>query len=235
MWNVNTNGLARAAAGTTLGVWLLCTTTTTAHAQPVQYMDKGESTTRRVVPVWTGYHLKAHPGWSLGIESYAGLGVLSATEGSRGHALAGGLSRLRIGYLEAGAGLQVSDLAVVRWRQAGGFIGAFLPLVNWVDIDATIGLAQRTYLNADDRYGPGGLDLKTPAITFRLGFSDRVIDEQFGLRLGAALLFDADLKRKEAPWSYVVPGQETVTGTTHVGGFSTALVVTLGFDVAFRR
>jgi hypothetical protein len=131
--------------------------------------------------------------------------------------------------------MQVSDLALVRWRETGGFVGAFLPLVNWVDIDLAVGLAQRAYLNADDRYGPGGLDLKIPALTFRIGFTDRVIDERFGLRLGAALLMDADLRRKEAAWAYTVPGQDTVIGTTHVGGFSTALVATLGFDVAFRR
>ena len=185
--------------------------------------------------MWTGYHLKSSPGISIGLESYAGLAVMSDSDASRGHAIAGGLSRLRISNLEMGAGLEVSDLALVRWRQVGGFIGAYLPLVNWVDVDATMGLAQRVYLNGDDRYGPGGLDLRSPTLTFRLGFSNRLIDEQLGLRLGAAVLVDADLKHQQASWQYVQQGQPTVGGTTSAGGYSVGLAVCVGFDVMLRR
>lgn len=228
----NTSGRARWAASLAVGGWLFCMSAT-AMAQDND--TPAHAQTRGAVPMWTGYHLKSVPGWSIGLEPYAGLGVLSASDGSRGHAVAGGISRVRISYFEMGAGLEVSDLAVVKWKQVGGFVGVFLPLVNWVDIDAAVGLAQRSYLNADERYGSGGLDLKTSTLTFRLGFSDRVIDERFGLTLGASLLFDADLKHKSATWQYIVQNQPTVSGQTQVGGYTTALVATLGFDVAFRR
>jgi hypothetical protein len=233
--NGNVSVLARTALGTLACAGLV------ALSSPAlaQEGDDGNNTavsSRRGVPVWTGYHLKSTPGWSIGLETYAGLGVLVDQDVSRGHALAGGLSRFQLSYLEAGGVLEVSDLSVVRWRKVGGFVGAYLPLVNWVDIHATVGLAQRAYSNPDDRYGAGGLALKTSTLTFRLGFSDRVIDERFGLRIGAALLVDADLKRQAAHWSYSQLGvQESVTGNTNVGGFSTGIVVTLGFDVAFRR
>jgi len=230
--NANTSGRARWAAGMAVGGWLLCMSATALAQDNDAYANEQ---TRGAVPMWTGYHLKSVPGWSIGLEPYAGLGVLSAGDGSRGHALAGGISRLRISYFEMGAGLEVSDLALVEWKQIGGFVGVFLPMVNWVDIDAAVGLAQRSYLNGDDRYGLGGLDLKTSTLTFRLGFSDRVIDERFGLTLGASLLFDADLKHKTATWAYQEPNMLPVVGQTQVGGYTTALVATLGFDVAFRR
>jgi hypothetical protein len=225
-------GLARSAFGLATCTGLLCALTSTAHAQDPRATSSGS---RRLEPVWTGYHLKSSPGISLGLESYAGLAVMADSDGSRGHAITGGLSRLRINYLELGAGLQVSDLALVRWRQVGGFVGAYLPLVNWVDVDTTVGLSQRTYLNGDERYGPGGLDLRSPTLNFRLGFSDRLIDEQLGFRLGAALLVDVDFKHQHASWQYAQQGQETVTGATSAGGYSVGLVVCLGFDVMLRR
>jgi|GEM_PF-3295307 len=232
-WRTHLTGRARFAMAASAGV-LVLTVSSTALAQ--QSDEAQVLAARRGLPVWTGYRLKSAPGWSIGLETYAGLSVLADTDGSRGHALAGGLSRLQLSYFQMGGVLEVSDLSVLRWRKLGGFVGAHLPLVNWVDLEATVGLAQRAYSSPDDRYGPGGLALKAPTLMFRLGFSDRVIDERFGLRLGAALLFDADLKRQKAPWSYSQLGlQEAVTGETSVGGFSTALVVTLGFDVAFRR
>ena len=190
---------------------------------------------RRLEPVWTGYHLKRNPGMSIGLEANAGLAVLADDDGSRGHAIAGGLSRMRISYFEFGAGLQVSDTALVRWRQVGGFVGAYLPLVNWVDADTTVGLSQRTYSSGEDRYGPGGLKLRSPTFNFRLGFSDRLIDEQLGFRLGAALLVDVDLKHQKKAWEYTQPQQPTVTGETSAGGYTVGLVVCVGFDVMLRR
>jgi hypothetical protein len=207
--------------------------TGTASAQSGQ-ADLSSNDGRAAKPI-EGFHLQPNPGWSLGLESYAGLAVLATGDGTRGHGIVGGLSRLRLKYFEMGARLEVSDLATVRWQQVGGFVGAYLPITNWVDIDTTVGLAQRTYLSPDVRYGAGGMDVHDPAITLRLGFSDRPVDGLFGLRVGAALLVDIDLKHSEAAWTYNPDGRNIVTGTTAIGGASVGLVICLGLDVAFRR
>jgi hypothetical protein len=205
----------------------------TASAQPAQ--SESEWVQGNASQPFKGFYLKSSPGWSLGLEAYAGLAVLTGGDATRGHGMAGGLSRLRTGYFEAGAGFEMSDLAIERWRQMGGFVGTYLPILHWVDIDATVGLAQRNYLNPDKRYGPGGLDVKGAALTFRLGFSDRPISDEFGLRLGAALLVDVDLKHHEVPWTYDLGAQGVVSATSHFGGVSAGIAVCLGFDVAFGR
>lgn len=206
-----------------------------AHAQSAQAQAQSSSSEGHALPLDEGFHLKNKPGWSLGLEAYAGIGVLASSDATRGHGIAGGLSRLRFGYFELGAGLEVSDLAVERWQQVGGFAGAFLPVTNWVDIDATVGLGERNYLSPDARYGPGGLDTRLPAMTLRLGFSDRPVDELFGFRVGAALLVGIDLTHRDIEWQYNPDGKNIVTGTTPVGGVSVGMAVCLGFDVAFRR
>lgn len=215
------------------GIWgVLCANPTSANAQETR-REVGYS--QRAIPVWTGYHLKKSPGWSLGLEAYAGIGVLADSDGTRGHELAGGQSILRISYVQMGASMEAGGVELVGWHKVGGFLGAYLPLVNWVDVDASVGLAKRTYFNGSQRYGAGGLEASTAALTFRLGFTDRLIDERFGLRLGGALLFDADLRHKSASWTYEAAGQQTSTGTTPVGGYTVGLAATVGFDVAFRR
>ncbi len=183
-----------------------------------------------------GFYLKRSPGWSIGMETYAGIAVLSSAEGSLGHAMAGGLSRVRLGYVEMGVGVELSDMTTERWQQVGGFVGAYLPIAHWVDFDTTVGLAKRSYLNPDTRYGPGGLDVRGATLTYRLGFSDRPVSDLFGLRLGAALLIDVDLSHHDVPWQYYLgPILGTVSSTSHFGGVTTGLVACLGFDVAFRQ
>lgn len=207
--------------------------TRSANAQPAQ--TESEWAQGNASQPFTGFHLRSNPGWSLGLEGYAGLAVLTGGDATRGHGVAGGLSRLRTGYFEVGAGFEMSDLAIERWRQIGVFVGSYLPILHWVDIDATVGLAQRNYLSPDVRYGPGGLDVKGAALTFRLGFSDRPISDVFGLRLGAALLVDVDLKHHEVPWTYDLGQQGIVSSTSRFGGLSAGIAMCLGFDVAFGR
>jgi hypothetical protein len=188
----------------------------------------------RMKPRITGIHLDTQTGWSLGLEGYAGLATLSTNEGTKGHALVGGLSRARIGFAEIGAGLELSDDAGERWRTFGGSVGAYLPFTNWVDIDATLGLALRSYVSSDGRYGPTGATARTPALTMRLGVSDRTVEGLIGPRLGAALLVGIDLKHPDVTWSYGVPGKTPVVGVSHFGGVTAALVVSFGFDLALR-
>jgi hypothetical protein len=60
----------------------------------------------------------------------------------------------------------------------------------------------------------------------------------FGARLGGELVAAMDLQRPEATWKYQ-GGTEAepieLHGTTPVSGFSIGLVLSTGFDVAFRR
>src|ERR1700690_1152715 len=199
------------AAGVSVALAVLLGLTRAASAQSAE--TESQWVQGNASQPFTGFYLKTAPGWSLGLESYAGLAVLTGGDATRGHGFVGGLSRLRFGYFEVGAGLEVSDYAPERWQQVGGFVGTYLPIVHWVDIDASVGLAQRNYLNPDKRYGPGGLDVKGSALTFRLGFSDRPISDEFGLRLGAALLVDIDLKHHEVPWMYDLGAQGIVSAT----------------------
>jgi len=201
---------------------------------PALAQSTGEFTasSRNEAQEWKGFLLKRNPGWSIGLEPYAGIAVLVNSDETRGHGITGGVSRVRIGYVEFGASLELSDVAIERWRQLGVFVGAFLPMVNWIDFDTSIGIAQRAYLSSDTRYGPGGFDVRGAALTYRLGFSDRILDDTFGLRLGGALLVSGDLSHHEVPWLYEVT-RTTVSGSTPLGGVSIALAVCLGFDVAF--
>lgn len=186
----------------------------------------------------TGVRLEPKPGFSLGLGAYGGLALLMTRDGRHPHTLAGLLSRARYGYFELGAVLELTDQAPEQWRSVGGFVGAWLPYRNWVDFELAAGIAVRRHLNASPRYGPGGYDLQSPAFTLRLGVSDRTSESLFGARLGGELVAALDLEKREAEWEYQLgsdadPG--VVRGITPVSGFSLGLVLSTGFDVAFKR
>jgi hypothetical protein len=233
-----------AAEGRTcgLGRWSVCLLcagtiaieTTNASAQPMAEDPSIRMQPVRPIPELADIHLDTKSGWSAGLEGYAGLTTLSTDGGTKGHALAGGITRGRFSYVELGAALEVSDNAGERWRSLGGFAGAYLPFTNWVDIDATIGFGMRTYVSTDRSYGPTGTSVSVPALMLRLGVSDRVVEGLVGPRLGAALLVGFDLKHGNVDWSYTIPGEARFTGTSQFGGITAGLVMTLGFDVALR-
>jgi hypothetical protein len=120
-----------------------------------------------------GIALQPAPGFSLGLAAYGGLALLVTRDTNRPHALAGVLSRARYGYAEIGAVIELSDRAPDEWRSVGGFVGAWLPYRNWVDFELAAGLAYRRYLSTDHRYGAAGYEVQSPALTLRLGLSDR--------------------------------------------------------------
>src|SRR5512145_2964383 len=88
--------------------------------------DSTSTTPSRSRPA-TGIRVDTHSGWSVGLEGYTGMGTLFTAEGTKGHVIAGGVSRLRISYVEAGGVLEISDESTERWRSIGGFLGAYLP------------------------------------------------------------------------------------------------------------
>ncbi len=185
-------------------------------------------------PRITGIHLDLKSGWSVGLEGYAGLTTFSNSEGTKGRAITGGLTRVRWQYVEIGAAVEASDYDRDRWRKFGGFAGAYFPFTNWVDIDATLGLGMRNYATSDLRYGPSGAAVSVPSLTLRLGLSDRPFSTLIGPRIGAALLVGVDLSRRDVAWSYEVAGM-TIEGVTRFGGITAGLVMNFGFDVAVRE
>jgi hypothetical protein len=169
---------------------------------------------------------------------YGGLALHDTARGGVAHLFAGAVGRLRINYVELGGNIEVSDRVQESWRLLGGFVGGYIPFENWVDLELAVGAGLRHYLNPDQRYGTGGFDVKVPAITLRAGFSDRLGEGIFGLRLGGEILFGFDLKREKATWTYsytdVSDSSQIMTGTTKVGGTSIGIAVSAVLDVAPR-
>jgi hypothetical protein len=178
-----------------------------------------------------------NPGWSMGLEGYAGLSTLFGTDTRGAYSLAGGTLRGRYRHYAAGGYFELTDSLSGGgdWQNFGGFAGAWLPYRNWVDFEIAVRLGGRRYSDSDLRFGPGGYKLWTPALGLALGVSDRAAKGRWGGRVGSQLIATYDLKQRNRPWQVSSrdpnTGMENVaSGSSHVGGLSLQLVVTLGFD-----
>ena len=147
-------------------------------------------------------HIDRARGTSVSLGPYGGLALHDTARGGVAHLFVGAVGRVRINYVELGGNLEISDRVQESWRLLGGFVGGYIPFENWVDLELAVGAGLRHYLNPDQRYGSGGFDVKVPVITLRAGFSDRLGQGVFGVRLGGELLFGFDLKRENATWTY---------------------------------
>jgi hypothetical protein len=189
------------------------------------------------LPLEPEIHFESEPGWGVGIDARAGIGILTRSDARGAFAFAGGLLRAHYRYFEAGGFYDHADDSPAggTFSHFGGFVGAWLPFHNWVDFEAALGLGSRRYVDTDPRYGAGGYDKASAALSLTLGVSDRVHGEWLGGRVGGQLVLTDDLGQSERPWRFVDQGTAgdpiVTTGTTHVGGLSLALVFTLGFDV----
>lgn len=172
--------------------------------------------------------------FGIGLDAYTGLALLSRDGEAQSHALVGGLSRLRVGYFQLGAAIELSDRSADRYRSIGGFVGAFLPYRNWIDVELAAGVTARRYINPDQSYGPAGYDLGLPAITLKLGISDRSSEAVLAARLGAAIVAALDLGRHDAAWRYELAPGIFEEGNTRIGGVSIGIVASAGFDVGVR-
>jgi hypothetical protein len=188
--------------------------------------------------------LEARPRWSAGLEGYAGIAAQWTSGEDRAHGLVGGLARVRFSFVQVGGTFETTDSGEAtglnepiqeHWRAVGGFAGVWLPYRHWVDVDASLGLSSRSYINPSQIYGPGGFDRSGTLLTFRLGVSDRATERLFGVRVGAALVGGIDLQRHSPAWhrQFLLPGGGVgdTTGTTEIGGVSIALVVGAGFEL----
>jgi hypothetical protein len=188
-------------------------------------------------PVLVEIGLEDEPGWSIGVDAYAGLSTLFGTDTRGAYSLAGGILRGRFRYYEGGVYYEATDTLSGGgdWQNVGGFAGAWLPYRNWVDFEIAARLGARRYSDDDLRFGPSGYELWSPTLGLVLGVSDRASKGRWGGRIGSQLVATYDLKQRDRPWelSSVDPDtgvQSVASGKSHVGGFSIQLVVTLGFD-----
>jgi hypothetical protein len=188
-------------------------------------------------PTLVEIEFEDNPGWSIGIDAYAGLSSLFGTDTRGAYSLAGGILRGRYRYYQGGAYYEATDTLSGggEWQNVGGFAGAWLPYRNWVDFEIAARLGARRYSDRDLRFGPSGYELWSPALGLVLGVSDRASKGRWGGRIGSQLIATYDLKQRDRAWqvSSLDPNtgmQSVASGTSHVGGFSIQLVVTLGFD-----
>jgi len=174
---------------------------------------------------------------ALTAEAYTGLSVLRTRVAFWAHAVGGGQVRLRLGLLEVGGFYERSDHQEQgEFRAAGAFAGVALPYRNWVDLHGAVSFGKRTHHEEDERYGPSGYAVSSPVLGLRAGISDRSGSGTVGVRLGFELRVDVDWRRHRVPWrvEYPVAGAEPIvfSGVTDAGGMTTAMVVTVGLDVA---
>ncbi|HKO93467.1 MAG TPA: hypothetical protein VJU61_20075, partial [Polyangiaceae bacterium] len=147
-----------------------------APAAPAPVMVDADPDEDQAPPLLTldsGPRLERSSGFGIGLEAYGGLALLMTSDEANSHAMVGALSRVRFGFVQLGAVLELSDTSEGRWRSVGAFVGGYLPFRNWVDFDGAVGFAMRHHINPDQRYGSGGYDVNLPSVTLRLGFSDR--------------------------------------------------------------
>ncbi|HVU05648.1 MAG TPA: hypothetical protein VHE30_28060 [Polyangiaceae bacterium] len=175
-------------------------------------------------------------GFAVGLEGYGGLNAGTTRGESRAHAFAGADLRLRLHYAQVGAFYEGSDLDVAgRYRAIGGFAGVWFPYSRWVDVEGSVGLASRAYVNDGPEYGPGGLDVKTPELVLRAGVSDRTTERLLGARIGGAIVFGADLGSRDVTFHKTFVDSEGVahdtSGTTAVGGVTIGIVIALGLEL----
>jgi hypothetical protein len=184
-----------------------------------------------------GFELDPPSKFGVGLEGYAGIGTEFTSGDEQAHGLVGGLLRGRFHYVQIGATYEITD-AVGHWRAIGGYAGAFLPFYRWIDVDASVGVSARTYVDPNSMYGEGGLKETVPSLTFRFGVSDRLTNRLVSPRVGAVLALAFDLARRDVAWRHEYAlengGTSVTTGTTAIGGISIGLLVNLGFEVGAR-
>ncbi len=178
-------------------------------------------------------HVAGAPMLSVGVDGYAGMGVLASGSRADAHALGGGVLRLRSSYAQLGGFAEAANLPQDNLQGYGALMGGWLPFANWLTFDLMFGAGRHTYQNTDRRYGANGYKIQSWFGTVRLGVSDRT-HGIFGLRTGAMLFASLDITPTDISWRYGPANDKTkqVTGVRRVGGFAVGVAVTAGFDIA---
>jgi hypothetical protein len=178
------------------------------------------------------------PGWAVGLDAFGGLAALMGTDTRGSYAFAGALLRGRYRYYEIGGFFTMSDDPMSSpgsLREFGGILGAWLPFKNWVDFELAARVGARTHTDPATRYGPDGYEHTSATLGFQLGVTDRVHGEKLGGRIGAQIVGSYDLSQKDQVWTQLRENPDGMmvltSGTTHVGGFSLGIQMSLGLDV----
>jgi hypothetical protein len=177
------------------------------------------------------------PGWGVSLGARGGLGGLARSEARNFFGYGGGFLRARYRHYEIGGFFDKSDDSDVGggFTHAGGFLGAWLPYHNWVDFELALAFGSRTYTDSDSRYGAGGYSIGMPALSFIAGVSDLARSGKVGGRFGAQFSVTGDFKQQDRPWTFIehdATGESFATnGTTHVGGVSVQVAVTIALEV----
>lgn len=185
------------------------------------------------LPVIPEPEIEPAPAWSAAIDVFAGFGVLAPSSELESHSTVGGLTRLRFRNIMIGGFAEYSDYPSARAVHVGGALGGYLPYRYFVDFEGWAGFGLRRYSDDDIRYGAGGYEFSTPALSLRVGISDRAGDV-LGGRIGAQLAFSQDLSSAEIPWEIAPSDQnpEGHSGIKDVGGTTIQMLFVLGLDVA---
>jgi len=181
------------------------------------------------------------------LEAHGGILTLVAQGEARSRAVGGGTLRGRYSYFQIGGRYEQSDsgtaVALRRPQEEtfaaySGFVGVTLPFYRWVDVDATVGMAWRTYENPSKRFGPQGFSHDTRSVTWFLGMSDRAGEHLVGARIGAGLFGYVDVQRTTFSWDSTYPtvnGPATVvTRTRPLGGTAFGLSLTCALELGGR-
>ncbi|HEY3498415.1 MAG TPA: hypothetical protein VGK73_27165 [Polyangiaceae bacterium] len=178
------------------------------------------------------------PGWAAGLDVFGGLAALAGSDTRGSFAYGGVLARGRYRYYEIGGYFQLTDdplSSAGSFQEFGGILGAWLPFQNWVDFELAARIGARTYEDPSTRYGASGYELTGATLGFQFGVSDRVRSDLVGGRVGAQIVGSYDLKQRDQPWQETridANGMEVLTsGTTHVGGFTIGIQMSLGLDI----
>jgi hypothetical protein len=165
---------------------------------------------------------------------------MGATDTREAYAFVGGQLRVRYDHYGAGAYYEASDKSgdsPDRFQAFGGFIGAWLPYRGWLDFEISAAIGARNYKNNDPKYEDGGYDVSSPTLGLRLGVSDRTSSyDTAAARIGGQLVFTYDLNPSEEAWETTNAHEsgelETKNGSTRVGGYTLAIAMVIGFDLA---
>jgi hypothetical protein len=182
--------------------------------------------------------LSDRPGWSAGLQGSVGLSTLFGSETRSAFSLAGAIVRAHYGYVSGGLFYEATDDFEVGggWQNMGGFVGAYLPYERWLDFDLALRGGARRYSDDDPQFGPTGYAFWAAAVGLAVGVSDRTSDDAFAGRLGGFLVGTYDINQEDEPWRLESADPDTgvrvVSTGPPVGGFTVALEMTLGLDIA---